>query len=205
MARPATTSLGEAIYARLGPVAANDEALGWPLLTFVQGLAEMGREVEELVRPDDPARRAWDPLLDVDLSPDWNLPYLGQFVGVRVTPGATPAQARAQIKAEGGFKRGTVAALREAVRATLTGTQFVDVIERDGDPWHITVTTRSAETPSPAVSLAAAMGQKAAGLILTMVNTATIVYSEAESRWGALPAANVEAMFATGNDAEAVV
>jgi hypothetical protein len=205
MPRPATTPLGEAVYERLGPVAVQDEALGWPLLIFVQGLAEMARQVEELVRPDAIDRRAWDPLLDVDLSPDWNLPYLGQFVGVRVTPGGTPAQWRAQIKGVGGFKRGTVAAMKEAVRATLTGTQFVDVIERDGDAWHITVTTRSAETPNPSVTLAAAMAQKAAGLVLAMVNTATIIYTEAESRWGALPAANVEAMFVTGNDAEAVV
>jgi hypothetical protein len=205
MARPATSALGEAVYAHLGPVAVQDEPLGWPLLTLVQALAEMGRQVEDLVRPDDPDRRAWDPLLDVDLSPDWNLPYIGQYVGVRVTPGGTPAQWRAQIRGVGGFKRGTVAAMREAVRATLTGTQFVDIIERDGDPWHITVTTRSAETPNPAAALAAAMSQKAAGLILTMVNTATIIYTEAEFRWGALPAANVEAMFATGNDAEAVV
>jgi hypothetical protein len=100
MPRPATTPLGEAVYARLGPVAVQDETLGWPLLTLVQGLAEMARQVEDLVRPADIARHTWDPLLDVDLSPDWNLPYLGQFVGVRVTPGATAFQARQQIKAE---------------------------------------------------------------------------------------------------------
>jgi hypothetical protein len=137
------TALGEAIYARLGPVAVQDEALGWPLLTLVQALAEMARQVEELVRPADIARHAWDPLLDVDLSPDWNLPYLGQFVGVRVTPGATPAQARAQIKAEGGFQRGTPAAMVAAVRATLVGTQYVFLKERDGDEDHITVVTRT--------------------------------------------------------------
>lgn len=202
MARPATTDLGEAVYARLGPVAAQDESLGWPLLTFVQALCEMGRQVEELVRGGE---QAYDPLLDVDLSPDWNLPYIGQFVGVRVTPGASPAQARAQIRGVGGFQRGTPAAMIAAVRATLTGTQYVGLVERDGDQDHITVTTRSAETPNPAATLAAALSQKAAGLILAVVNTATIIYSEAETRWGALPAANVEALFATGNAAEAVV
>jgi len=202
MARPATTDLGEAVYARLEPVATQDEALGWPLLTYVQALAEMGREVEELVRGGE---QAWDPLLDVDLSPDWNLPYRAQFVGVRVTPGATPAQARAQIKGVGGFKRGTPAAMIEAVKATLTGTKYVGLIERDGDAWHITVTTRSSETPNPSATLAAAVSQKAAGLVLNVVNTATITYAESEVRWGALPAANVEALFTTGNDAEAVV
>src|SRR4051794_24794349 len=55
MPRPATTPLGEAVYARLGPVAVQDETLGWPLLTLVQGLAEMARQVEDLVRPAAPA------------------------------------------------------------------------------------------------------------------------------------------------------
>lgn len=205
MPRPATTALGEATYSRLEPVSHQDEALGWPLLTFVQALAEMLRQVEELVRPADPSRQAWDPLLDVDLAPDWHLPYIGQFVGVRVTPGGTPAQWRAQIKGVTGFKRGTPAAMIAAVQATLTGTKYVALIERDGDQDHITVTTRAAETPNSAASLAAAVSQKAAGLILTFISTATITYTEAEVRWGALPAANVEALFTTGNSAEAVV
>ena len=205
MTRPATSTLGEALYARLEPVASQDEALGWPLLIYCQALAEMGRQVEELVRPDDPARDAWDPLLDVDLSPDWNLPYIAQFVGVRLTPDGTPDQWRAQIKGVGGFKRGTPAAMIEAVRATLTGTRYVGLIERDGDQDHLTVTVRSVEAPNPSATQAAAMSQKAAGLILNFIVSATITYTEAESRWGALPAANVEAMFATGNDAEAVV
>ena len=175
MARPATTALGEAVYARLGPVAAQDESLGWPLLTFVQALCEMGRQVEELVRGGE---QAYDPLLDVDLSPDWNLPYIGQFVGVRVTPGATPTQARAQIKGVGGFKRGTPAAMAEAVRATLTGSQYVFVRERDGDQDHITVVTRTADTPNPAATLAAARSQKAAGLILSAVQTTVRTYTE---------------------------
>jgi hypothetical protein len=178
MPRPATTPLGEAVYARLGPVAVQDETLGWPLLTLVQGLAEMARQVEDLVRPADIARHTWDPLLDVDLSPDWNLPYLGQFVGVRVTPGATPVQARAQIKAEGGFQRGTPAAMVAAVRATLVGSQYVFLRERDGDEDHITVVTRTADTPAPAVTLAAAVSQKAAGLILAHIVTSVRTYVE---------------------------
>lgn len=205
MARPATTSLGEAVYARLGPVATQDEALGWPLLTLVQGLAEMGREVEELVRPADPARDAWDPLLDVDLSPDWNLPYLGQYVGTRLAPGLTVAQQREQIRSHNGWQRGTPAAMVSAVQATLTGTRYVGLIERDVDQDHITVTVRSGEAPNFAATQAAAAAAKAAGLILAVVSTATITYAESEARWGALPAGNVEAMFATGADAEAVV
>jgi hypothetical protein len=184
MARPATTPLGEAVYARLGPVAVQDEALGWPLLTLVQGLAEMARQVEELVRPADLDRLAWDPLLDVALSPDWNLPYLGQFVGVRVTPGATPAQARQQIRAEGGFQRGTPGAMIAAVKPTLGGNQYVFLKERDGDEDHITVVTRTSETTSAPVTLAAAMSQKAAGLILSLVTTTVRTYLEVGAAGG---------------------
>jgi hypothetical protein len=199
MPRPATTPLGEAIYARLGPVATQDEALGWPLLTLVQSLAEMGRQVEELVRPADLDRLAWDPLLDVDLSPDWNLPYLGQFVGVRVTPGATPAQARQQIRAEGGFQRGTPGAMIAAVKPTLGLTQYVFLKERDGDEDHITVVTRTSETPNPAVTLAAAVSQKAAGLILTHVVTSVRTWLEIDAAGGTW--AGVSAMYGTWDNA----
>jgi hypothetical protein len=127
----------------------------------------MARQVEELVRPADIDRLAWDPLLDVDLSPDWNLPYLGQFVGVRVTPGATPAQARQQIKAEGGFQRGTPGAMIAAVKPTLGGNavRVPQGTRRRRGPHHRRH-AHSGDAERPAVTLAAAVSQKAAGLIL---------------------------------------
>lgn len=178
MPRPATIPFTEAAYARLEPVAARDEDFGWPMLTFVQALAEMIRPVEELVRPLDPDREAGAPLLDVDLAPDWNLAWLAQFVGVRLSPGVTAARARVEIRSVGGFRRGTPAALLEAVRPTLTGGQYTFLQERDGDEAHMTLVTRTAETPSPTVTLSAAMRQKAAGLILTHVVTAANLYVE---------------------------
>jgi hypothetical protein len=180
MSAPSTTPFADDVAGRLAPVMAGDDSRGYPFLLYLVGLSQMFARVEAVARAQG-ARAAWGVLLDPDLAPDWLLPWLGQFVGVAVTPGTTPDQQRAQIKAEGGFRRGTVAALIASVQAT--GPVTVSVIERDGGPGLITVVTRSPETPDPAAAEAAARAAKAAGLILTYVNSTSETWAEATSTW----------------------
>lgn len=59
-------------------------------------------------------------LFDPDECPVAWLPYLGRFVGVTIPTGAGETEARALIKAESGFARGTVGAVRSAIRRSLT-------------------------------------------------------------------------------------
>jgi hypothetical protein len=204
MARPDTLDITEDAYARLEPVAATDEANGWHLLIFLQAIGEMFRKVEELVRATD-GYDARSQILDVDRAPDWWLPNLAQFVGVSLIAGSTPTEQRERIKSTDGFKRGTVAALQASVAATLTGTRYVGVVERaGGDPYALQISTRAPETPNAAATLAAAMAQKPAGLILTQTVIAGITWGEMETRNPTSTWLQVEAQFATYADAEAV-
>jgi hypothetical protein len=55
-----------------------------------------------------------------------------------------------------------------AAKRTLTGDDpFILIIERNGSPYRIGAVTRTTQTPDPAVTLAALLSQKPAGLILT--------------------------------------
>jgi hypothetical protein len=81
---------------------------------------------------------------------------------------------RQRIASTDGFQRGTVAALRGAAQATLTGAKTVLLRERDHDPadtpnyaYYLTVTTYTSQTPNPAATLAALLAQKPGGIVLT--------------------------------------
>lgn len=204
MTRPDTLAIADDAYAKLEPVAAGDEGRGWHLLLFIEALGEMFRKVEELTRSVDglPARSQ---ILDVDRAPDWWLPNLAQFVGVRLIAGSTVAEQRERIRSTDGFKRGTVAAMVAAIKPTLTGTQYVGVVERaGGDAYTLQISTRSAETPNAAATAAAAMAQKPAGLVLTQTVIAGVTWGEMEVRNPAATWSQVENQFATYAAAEAV-
>lgn len=77
---------------------------------------------------------------------------------------AAPAASRA---------RGSAAAIAGSVATTLTGARTVTVeTHAAGDPWRIVVHTAAAETPDPARTLAAAMREKPAGVLLTVATDA---------------------------------
>jgi phage tail P2-like protein len=69
-------------------------------------------------------------LLDPETCPAEYLPWLGQFVGVTVKPGASEAEARAEVLAESGLKRGTLASMETAVQGIAGPTAHV--VERTG-------------------------------------------------------------------------
>src|SRR3954454_24409339 len=100
----------------------NEAMAAWqtPDLTeYNNALGEMFAQVEQLGN--------WEIVFDVDNCPDYALPYLAQFVGVRLIQGSSVASQRQQIRRPTRQDRGTVYAVREAVMALLTGRKSVVV------------------------------------------------------------------------------
>jgi hypothetical protein len=131
---PDTTALWQAA----GPAADLDSS--GTLLAWLDGPGQILQVLDSLIR-DTTTDPGWSILLDVDRCPDYALPWLGQLVGVRFDSTLTdPVQRRAAIRNRSGFARGSVAAIRSAAQRFLTGTQRVDIAERDTGPYHLTVT-----------------------------------------------------------------
>jgi hypothetical protein len=93
------------------------------------------------------------PILALELCPDWALPWLAQWVGIRIPSGMSATDARALIGDVSGFARGTPASLRAAVQTTLTDSKTVWFRERDGSPYRLEVVTLTSETPDAAKRL----------------------------------------------------
>lgn len=146
----------------------------YPLLTLCEAIAGRLQGVEDLIR-DDPVTGdpGWSIVMDVDRAPDDWLAWLAQFAGVRLDPSLSDADQRIRIKSTDGFKRGTPAAIAGAVQPLLTGTKTVQIVERYGTAYRLNVITLAAETPDPAKVQAAALAQKPAGLVMTVIAVAT--------------------------------
>ena len=91
----------------------------------------------------------WGALLDVDVAPEWALPWLAQFVGVSTVSGLDVNSRRLRIKQASGFHRGTPASIIAAAKQYLTGGQTVELYEREGGPWTFRLRTYLSETPYP--------------------------------------------------------
>jgi hypothetical protein len=169
----------EEVYAELEPIAEPDAESNYALRALVRANASMFAQTEEVVRAIGVGLDAWERLFDADRAPVWFLPFVGQAVGVSVDTSRSPAEQRAQIKAEGGWHRGRPAALIAAVRATLTGTKRVRLIERVGTAWQTLVVTFPNETPSEAVTAAAARSQKPGGIVMTVEQSELPLIDEA--------------------------
>lgn len=178
MPRPDSTLFADAVYLRLAPIATQDEALGWPLLTYIIGLSRMFENMESIVRSGD-GRAPYSPLLDAAACPVFALPFLAQIAGVKLraqTTGETleawAVYARDAILRRNGRHRGRPDAMIAAIQQTLTGSKEVRLLERvGGDAYAVTVITRPSETPNAAAALAAMLTQKPAGIIVTMTQS----------------------------------
>jgi hypothetical protein len=199
--RPVAPDLTEHLYEELGVTQPADEQLGWPFLIFLIGVARAMGELPTIVRDTDEGP-GWSAVLDVDRCPVWALPWLGQFVGVTLNPGQTEAQQRALVSRPPAFRRGTVAALKEALRAQLTGNRTILLTERDGSPYRITVSVYASQTPNPAQAEAAARSQKPAGLIMTFNLLPGWSIAEMETAYIGQTIADLEGDYPTVNDLE---
>jgi hypothetical protein len=169
------------LYQALAPLTAQEPYNGFSLLILCNAIGVMFQMVDDWVR-DQPQGPGWSLLLDINRCPTEALGWLGQFVGVRIPGSLTDAQQRAWILSMIGFRRGTPAAMIAAVQATLTGTKTVTLVERDGDPYALTVKTIAGET-TPATS-AAILSQKPAGITLGTTGTGGV------QTWGTLKTRN---------------
>jgi hypothetical protein len=146
--------LAEEVYAELGPLAEPDgEDTGWALLKWTQEWAAPLQEIVDVVRDTPDGHPGWYTVMDPDTAPPTWLRWLGQFYGVRVTPGDPDsavwvAQARDEVRSAAGIRRGTVGAIRAAAQRYLTGTKYVLILERDTSPYHFTVVVKTSELPA---------------------------------------------------------
>ena len=162
-------SFAQDMYEDLGPVTNADSENGWALAHYVNAIGVMFQDIEDLVRyPSN-----WADLLDPDTAPVRSLGWLAQFVGVRLRHGMTEVEARAAIREEAGWMRGTPLALRNAARRSGgmegfedTGTVFIFEFF-GGDEWAIHVTTFANQTNDDTLVEAALLAAKPVGIVLT--------------------------------------
>lgn len=159
-------SLGRTLFDALAPLNVDaDGEENADLLAWCAAVCGPAEPIwDRLQETED--RPPWALLFDADECPAYALPWLSQFVGVRIEDQWSEEEIRAAIKNPSGWKRGTPEAIRLAARATLTGSKSVSIFERDGDAYNLTVRTLTSETPDEAATEAAILRQKPIGLLL---------------------------------------
>lgn len=148
----------------MGPAFA--EQAGPLLEPFVDGLTSEVAATDALLSPAGEA--AWPVVFDLDTTP--HPAWLAQLAGTRVPGGLSRQLQREYVRDRRAWRRGTPAAIKAAVQATLRGSRRVELLERDGSPWHLTVQVYDAEVPGgdTAAVLAAAVSQKPVGITVTV-------------------------------------
>jgi hypothetical protein len=176
-------SFAERMYVALAPLAQSDPEQAWSLLTYMNAIGVMFQLLDDLLR-DSPEGPGWSSLMDLNRCPPEALPWLGQFVGVRMPASYTPDQQRARIVATDGWKRGTVDAIKGAASATLTGNKTVFLHERAyNDAYRLQVTTYDSQTPDPSATQAAIVSQKPAGIVLDYQHVRGQTYQQVRDRF----------------------
>lgn len=182
----------------------NDPKGNWQALNAA--LAAMFEEAYGIVStsgsPDAPGSyvAGYSTLLDPANCPASFLPYLSQFNGTGVQKGTSASDARSIITSEGGFQRGTPAAIIAAAKRNLTGTQSVSLLERTPNPYAFVVVVRPGEVTSVSALTAAVNAVKPAGLTWQLVQTNGWALYQMEATYGSNAA--LEAAFATDNGIE---
>lgn len=178
--RPDTSQvpLAEEIYARIAPLAADDQRYGWALLTLCIALGLMRQPAATLVRDTADGDPGWSIILDIDRCPTYALPWLAQCVGARIPAGTDDSTARQMIRAEQSFARGRPATIVATIQRTLTGTRTVFLTERaDGDAYKLRIRTFDTETTSPTATQALIVAaQKPGGIVLDYGTVAAGTY-----------------------------
>lgn len=191
MSRPTDVgSYGESLYEQLLPLAWDDENQDWALLIFMGGFGAMVQDLSDLISDtdeDDTDRPGWANLLDVEVCPEKHLPYLAQFVGARVTPGAAEEDARNEVRTPIGQQRGTPAAIIAAAQRRLTDTKTVYFTERvDGNAYWMEVATLVSETPYEDLTRADILSQKPGGIRLDYFTTTDVYIDDLDGTIDAL-------------------
>lgn len=94
-------------------------------------------EALSLYGPD--GRPGWADAVDVDHVPPFWVPWLAQFVGVRIPGNTSAADALAMVRAREGWERGTPAHMIRTAQRYLRDGSPVFLTERDGGAYRLTV------------------------------------------------------------------
>lgn len=199
MALPFTpTSYHSDLYAALSCLAYDDVNRSYALFKYTSAIAQMHDQIESYVRdPLYPANPAWSLLMDIDRCPTEALPWLAQFVGVKLDRALIDADQRAAAKNSDGFKRGTLGSMITAAQKYLSGTKTVYYKERDtavsavaGGAYGLTILTLASETADSAKVLAAITAVKPAGIILSYNTVAGMTYQLLSTTYATYGAVN---------------
>jgi hypothetical protein len=186
--RPSSGVVNEDVWESVEPAvpfdADYDDAAG----IYVAAVTEPAELINTWVRDTDDAI-GWSLFFDPQGAPAEALPWLAQFVGVRLTGGLTVQQQRDQIERRPNLDRGTRAGMAADAQALLTDSKLVLINERaGGDPYEVEVYTLTAETPDPDAVEVVVRAQKPAGLILTYNDVTGITWNATSTTWTTVPA-----------------
>lgn len=125
--------------------------------------------------------RGWAAIFDLDLTPQ--PAWLGNATGTRVPAYATTEAQRDYVRERPGWRRATPTSLLAAIRSVYPDGR-VDITERDGSPWRISVRVYEAEADAEQQRLLSIVleEQRPAGIILDLLAAegATIAHAAAE-------------------------
>lgn len=162
----------------LGP--ALREQGGPQLVALVEALTN---ELELTDETATPTTRAWPPMFDASATPYPRT--LGSATGTPVPFGLTLEQQRAYVLERPVQRRGTPGAIKAAVRDALNG-RTVELRERDGSPWHLTVRVYQAHLAAGGAEAvrAAALTQKPYGVTIGVEVATGATYRHLRERHG---------------------
>jgi hypothetical protein len=131
-----------------------------------EGMMRPWAQVAEVVDPPDPWP-PWSPIFNVDICPDWALPWLAQIVGIILPSSISPTDARTVMKALSNMARGGPDAIKTVAGLFLTGSKSMFFRERDGgDAYVLEIVSLNNETPDPSAVRRAILTQKPGGIVL---------------------------------------
>lgn len=174
------TAFADRVLDGLGP--AFGGRAGDLLEQLVDGLTSEVGATDALLSPA--GAEEWPVVFDLDTTPHPG--WLGQTAGTRVPGGLTRQQEREYVRDRRAWRRGTPAAIKAAVAATLRGSRRVDLVERNGSPWRLTVQVYASEVPNgdTAPILVAAISQKPVGIVVDVEVISGASYAHMETTHG---------------------
>jgi hypothetical protein len=191
---PVLSAAATRLYEQLEPLAPRDSENGYAAAYLCAAVAA---PLDPLYGLFEDIEIPWAKLMDADMCPEWALDWLAQLAGASVEGITDVAIKRERIKGTDGQKRGTRAAIENAMKVHLTGPKNVTIVERDTSPYHFLAITYTSQTPDSAKVLAAIREQKPAGLQFTYrVDTGWSI-GEMEAAYTAQTIADMHADFTT--------
>lgn len=168
----------DALFERLPSLFINDEEEGGFGKYLCKAAMSMLQRLDVIVQDTD-THPGWGIILDPLVCPEAWLPYCAMIYGIELPAGLTVQQQREYINAPPQEARGTVAAMEANAKRTLTGKKELFVIEQlEGHAYRMQVTSLTSETPSEALTKAALLAQKPAGVKLEYFVTEDVLIDQ---------------------------